>query len=181
MITSSNGNICALLALCAGNSTVIGDFSAQRPVTRSFYVFFDLCLNKRLTKHSWGGWVETPSPSLWRHCHAIYMVSLPYSLPKTSRLSLLNQFPPLVNFLRWREYREHSFCIKCHYICVLKRIFWGYTIFLFQNLQVVLKCRRLQFNINSGVFQTSQDIWHIVYYIGLSMVERPTIHIFHVL
>ena len=35
-----------LLALCAGNSTVIGKFPAQRPVTRSFGVFFDLRLNK---------------------------------------------------------------------------------------------------------------------------------------
>ena len=32
----------ALLALCAGNSPVPGEFPAQRPVTRSFDVFFDL-------------------------------------------------------------------------------------------------------------------------------------------
>ena len=31
----------ALLALCAGNSPVTGEFPSQRPVTRSFYVFFD--------------------------------------------------------------------------------------------------------------------------------------------
>ena len=35
----------ALLALCAGNSPVSGEFPSQRPVTRSFDVFFDLCLN----------------------------------------------------------------------------------------------------------------------------------------
>ena len=40
----------ALLAICAGNSPVPGEFPAQRPVTRSFDVFFDLCLNKRLRK-----------------------------------------------------------------------------------------------------------------------------------
>ena len=34
----------------------------------SFDVFFDLCLNKRLSKHSGGWWVEMPSRSLWRHC-----------------------------------------------------------------------------------------------------------------
>ena len=34
----------ALLALCAGNSPVTGEFPAQRPVTQSFDVFFDLCL-----------------------------------------------------------------------------------------------------------------------------------------
>ena len=32
----------ALLALCSGNSPVTAEFPAQRPVTRSFYVFFDL-------------------------------------------------------------------------------------------------------------------------------------------
>ena len=59
----------ALLALCAGNSPVPGEFPAHRPVTRSFDVFFDLCLNKRLTKQSWGWWFETQSGSLWRHCN----------------------------------------------------------------------------------------------------------------
>ena len=56
----------ALLAFCAGNSPVTGEFPTQRPVTRSFDVFFDLCLNKRLCKQSWGLWFETPSRSLWR-------------------------------------------------------------------------------------------------------------------
>ena len=36
----------ALLAICAGNSSVSGEFPAQNPVTRSFYVFFDLRPNK---------------------------------------------------------------------------------------------------------------------------------------
>ena len=43
----------ALLALCTGNSSVTGEFPSQRPVTRSFDVFFYLCLNKRLSKQSW--------------------------------------------------------------------------------------------------------------------------------
>ena len=42
----------ALLAICAGNSPVTGDFPAQRPVTRSFDVFVDLHLNKRLSNES---------------------------------------------------------------------------------------------------------------------------------
>ena len=45
----------ALLAICAGNSPVPGDFPAQRPVTRSFDVFFDLRLNKRLSKNREAG------------------------------------------------------------------------------------------------------------------------------
>ena len=39
----------------------------KRPVTRSFDAFFDLRLNKRLSKQSWGWWFETPSCPLWRH------------------------------------------------------------------------------------------------------------------
>ena len=46
--------LAALLALCAGNSPVPGEFPAQRPVTRSFDVFSDLRLNKRLSKHEAG-------------------------------------------------------------------------------------------------------------------------------
>ena len=39
-----------LLAIGAGNSPVPGELHAQRPVTRSFAVIFDLRLNKRLSK-----------------------------------------------------------------------------------------------------------------------------------
>ena len=66
----------AVLALCAGNSPVPGEFPTQRPVTRSFDVFFDLRLNKQLSKQWWGWWFETIwddivlimtiSCSLWR-------------------------------------------------------------------------------------------------------------------
>ena len=62
----------ALLALCAGNSPVTGEFPSQRPVTRSFDVFFDLCLNKGLSKQSWGWWFDTPTCPLWRHCNDDY-------------------------------------------------------------------------------------------------------------
>ena len=41
-----------LLAICAGNSPAPGEIPAQRPVTRSFEIFFDLRLNKLLCKQS---------------------------------------------------------------------------------------------------------------------------------
>ena len=63
----------ALLAICAENSPVPGEFPAQRPVTRSFDVLFDLRPNKRLGKQSWGWWSETPSSSLWRHRNVIFL------------------------------------------------------------------------------------------------------------
>ena len=40
-----------LLALCEGNSPVAGEFPSQRPVTRSFDVFSDLLLNKRMNNN----------------------------------------------------------------------------------------------------------------------------------
>ena len=60
----------ALLAICAGNSPVPGEFPTQRPVTRNFDVYFDLRPDKRFTKQSWGWWFETLSHSLWRHRNA---------------------------------------------------------------------------------------------------------------
>ena len=45
----------ALLAICAGNSPVPGEFPTHRPVTRSFDVFFDLRLNKRLSNNREAG------------------------------------------------------------------------------------------------------------------------------
>ena len=61
MMTSSNGNIFRV------TGHLNGEFPAQRPVTRSFDVFFDLRPNKQLSKQWWGWWFETPSWSLWRH------------------------------------------------------------------------------------------------------------------
>ena len=58
----------ALLTLCAGNSSVTGEFPAQRQVT--LWCFLYLCLNKWLSKESWGWWFETSWRSLWRHINS---------------------------------------------------------------------------------------------------------------
>ena len=59
----------ALLAICAGNSPVPGEFPAQRPVTRSLDVFFDLRTNN--------GWVKNGEAGDLRrhraHCDVIVM------------------------------------------------------------------------------------------------------------
>ena len=59
----------ALRARCAGNSPVTGECPTQRPMTLNFDVFFDLRLNKWLSKQCRRRWFETPSRSLWRHCN----------------------------------------------------------------------------------------------------------------
>ena len=58
-----------LLALFVGNSPVTGEFPSQRPVTRSFDDFFDMRLNKRLSKQPKRRWFQMPSRSLWRQCN----------------------------------------------------------------------------------------------------------------
>ena len=81
----------ALLAICAGSSpTPRKKFPAQRPVARNVDIFFDLRLNKRLSKQPWDWWFETLSHPLWRHrndmnqwwpemmtqCHALDKMSI---------------------------------------------------------------------------------------------------------
>ena len=63
MITSSNGHILRI------TDPFCGDFPAEWPVRRSFDASFDLRLNKRLSKQSWGWWLETSLRLLWRHCN----------------------------------------------------------------------------------------------------------------
>ena len=58
---SKNTSKLRVTGLCAGNS--------PGTVTRSFDVFFDLCLNKQLSKQSRRRWFETPSHFSWRHCN----------------------------------------------------------------------------------------------------------------
>ena len=67
IMTSSNGNFfCVTGHLCGEFS---GEFPTQRPVTRSFNVFFDVRLNKLLSKQWRGWWFEAPSHPLWHHCN----------------------------------------------------------------------------------------------------------------
>ena len=66
----------ALLAFCARNSPVTGEFPTQRPVTRNFDVFFDLRQNRQLSKPWRRWWFESLPQSLWRHCNAKKMTAI---------------------------------------------------------------------------------------------------------
>ena len=105
-----------LLALCAGNSPVTGKFPSQRRVTRSFDVFFDLRLNKRLIKQMRVWWFEMPSRSLWCQCNAdgwneFYLV---LNKKKTNR-SITLFFSHLFHFIPLHSIKKlpkiHSKCI----------------------------------------------------------------------
>ena len=73
MMTSSNGQIFRVTGPFCGEFTGPGEFPTQRPVTRSFDVYFDLRLNKRLCKQSWGWWFQTLLCPLWRHSNGFYV------------------------------------------------------------------------------------------------------------
>ena len=71
MMTPSNGNIFRVTGPLCGEFTGRRCIPRTKPVTRSFEGFFDLRLNKQLSKQSWVWWFETPSCPLWRHCNDI--------------------------------------------------------------------------------------------------------------
>ena len=70
-MTSSNGNIFRVTGHLCGDVTGYRWFPTPRPVTRSFDVFFDLRLNTRLSKESWGWLFETLSRPLWHNCNVV--------------------------------------------------------------------------------------------------------------
>ena len=104
MMTSSNGNIFRFTGPLCGEFTGPGEFPAQRPVTRSFDVLFDLRPNERLSKQPWGWWFETLSCSLWRHCneqfhwHRWWMASL--TMPAVRAVHSSNAIGPIYHIHR---------------------------------------------------------------------------------
>ena len=90
-----------VLAINEGNSPVTGEFPSQRPVTQSFDVFFDLRLNKRLSKQSRSQWFETPSGPLWRHCNEKKNTVLRRHSSYACNSYLLWD---ILNSLKWRIY-----------------------------------------------------------------------------
>ena len=90
MMTSSNGAIFRVAGLLCGEFTGTGEFPAQRPVTQSFDVSFDLRLNKRLSKQPGGWWFETPPWSLWRQCNDICRADFRFATSQWETVLLCN-------------------------------------------------------------------------------------------
>ena len=91
--------------LC-GEFTAPGEFPSQRPMTRSFYGFFDLHLNKQLNKQSRGWWFETLSRSLWRHRNVSW-VTPEFAPLFTMALNSSPGLPRHLNTLRPRQNGRH--------------------------------------------------------------------------
>ena len=104
----------ALLAICAGNSPVPGEFPTQRPVTRSFDVFFEIRPNKRLSKQSWGWWFETPSRPLWRHRIDGWRVCSPF----TCMFCLVSAFDIVLPRIALRRYSPVFICFPSIAYCL---------------------------------------------------------------
>ena len=68
---SSNGNIFRVTSHLCDKLSGLRWIPRTKPVAGSFGVFFDLRLNKRLSKQSWGWWFEMLSSPLWRHCNDV--------------------------------------------------------------------------------------------------------------
>ena len=106
----------ALLARFAGNSPVAGEFPAQRPVMGIFNIFFDLPLNERLSKQSWGRWFETSLCPLWRHCNVrvngywLYWLRFHWLGGIISMEWLLKSHKTLLLIARWR-WTTTWFCV----------------------------------------------------------------------
>ena len=122
----------ALLVICAGNSPVPGEFLAQRPVTRSFDVSFDLRMNKRLNNQSWGWWFGTPSWSLWRQCNGIDLSrDEPEWLPMMPDAHTANQTTDVHScskvmgffFLRWQNMVFIFKVQTWNFVCGIRRSF----------------------------------------------------------
>ena len=109
-----------LLAICVGNSPITIEFPTQRPVTQSFGVFFDLRLNKRLSKQSWGWWFETLSCPLWCHCNALQV----WAVKKNScwKMHISKSIPRIFTifiYFIWFHASHYVWSIIVHmYICI---------------------------------------------------------------
>ena len=120
----------ALLAFCAGNSPVTGEFSAQTPVMRSFDVFFDLYLNQQLNKQWRPRWSKTTSRSLWRLCNALALLWLELVYSYDLLLESYTGTWATVRLLRCKRIENTDFFNKTGPVCIyFTYIIYPYTLY----------------------------------------------------
>ena len=135
-MTSSNGNIFRVTGPLCGEFTGPGEFPTQRPVTLSFDVFFDLRLNKRLSKQPWGWWFKTLSCPLWRHGNNWYrLCHLRKCVPQIRRC-----LPEYCQYCQHRRY-DRANCVFVPGVC-----WYSYpgSLFTTQSLSYQLISRSLE-------------------------------------
>ena len=85
-------------------------------MTRSFGVFFDLRLNKQLSKQSRGWWLETPSCPLWRHPNATFQCYFTADIYCTNTVTKVIQS----RYIPWQSCYcaklQHEWWKPCYYV-----------------------------------------------------------------
>ena len=115
MTSSDEKNVRVTGPLC-------GKFTGKRWIpltkarTRSFFVFFDLRLNKQLGKQSRRRWFEMPSPSLWRHCNATNEIWLSRKVSYSKRIGWCIEFclgiiidTLITHMVLWKKFRGMNY------------------------------------------------------------------------
>ena len=126
----------------------------QMPVTRSFNVFFDLRLNKQLSKQSWGWWFETPWCSLWRHCNAgnaydNHILRLVYRYYVFIDISIFRRYEILMS----RSEDEYIYIYI--YICVCVRVCICAFLYIDRHMDVIVCNIRNEFLIVLGAMTSA--------------------------
>ena len=123
MMTSSNGSIFRV------TGSLCGEFTGHRWIPRTkasdagLWCFFDLRLNKPLSKQSWGWWFEKLSHSLWRHCYVIKL----HVLWVTSLLNLV-YLQGLYSLSGETSYRQISWSLEAARLTVIRIVsLWNLT------------------------------------------------------
>ena len=160
----------ALLAICVGNSPGTGEFPAQRPVTQSFDVFFDLRLNKRLRKQSWVSGFETLSCPLWCHCNDM-IAPVPVKDTWRTRVKLTDTKPQQKQGLPYDIWKQGSFQthdLKTNYINMYKErkmtpsIYFGGHLINFLVICAHFMCQWKPCNIGMNSMHSPQEVVQIM-------------------
>ena len=139
MMTSSNGNIFRVTDPLCGEFTPVNSPHKGQWRGALIDVFFDLGLNKRLSKQSWGWWFEMPTRPLWRHCNDVVEITpsevgmdsyssrnwggllQTFWLYWQDNLTLISQLQPHLFKMQWlsftNKHRELS-SWKCRSLCL---------------------------------------------------------------
>ena len=147
-MTLSNGNIFRVTGhLC-------GEFNGHRwiprtkpsEVTRSFDVFFDLRMNTRLSKQSWGLWFETPPCSLWCHCNGwfpTFSEDVQYML--VTRLIVYGDAVYCIPAQSWQVSQVKNIVVANHIHC--PPIVWNHR----KSASVLLRSNGAMFFLTSNI------------------------------
>ena len=144
---------------------------------RSFDVFFDLRLNKRLSKQSRRRWFETPSHSLRRHCNVMcWNLEAKTKWPPVYKRILLNKSFGFSNEISMKYINTGPADNMTALIQIMvwrKAIIWNNTTPVYWRMYAYLGFNELSYEIRKGL-----DCLHISNEVikGLDYLPIPELH-----